>query len=148
MDFVNLGFRGNGRGEPELAAAVSEIDACCYVIDFWANVPADQYGARLPGFVGAIRESHPKTPIVVVTPFFYAQDAVDDSVHARQRKDAKAFVKKRQRQGDENIHLLDGSKLISREETYAQVDGVHPNTLGFYLIAKGFTPRLKRILAL
>lgn len=148
LDFVNLGFSGNGWGEPELAAIVSQIPACCYVIDFWANVPGDQYGARLPGFVGPIRENHPETPVVVVSPFFYAQDANDGSNHDRQRKDAEEFVKEQQKQGDRNIHLLDGWKLISRDETYGEVDGVHPNSLGFYLIAKGFTPFLKRVLGL
>ena len=148
LDFVNLGFSGNGWGEPELAAAVSEIDACCYVIDFWGNVPADQYGARLPGFVGPIRENHPQTPVVVVSPFFYAQDANNGANHAQQRKDAEAFVKEHQKQGDKNVYYLDGWKLISREETYGEVDGCHPNSLGFYLMAKGFTPFLKRVLDL
>jgi len=148
LDFVNLGFSGNGFGEPELATAVSEIDACCYVIDFWANVKAEEYGARLPGFVGPIRENHPKTPVVIVTPFFFAQDANGGESHARQRADAEEFVRQHQKQGDKNIYLLDGWKLMSREETFGQVDGVHPNSLGFYLMAKGFTPFLKRALGL
>ena len=148
LDFVNLGFSGSGWGEPELAAIVSEIDACCYVIDFWANVPADKYGARLPGFVGPIRENHPETPVVVVSPFFYAQDANDGANHARQRKDAEAFVKEHQKQGDKRIYFADGLKLISRDQTFGEVDGAHPNSLGFYFMAKGFTPFLKRVLAL
>ncbi len=148
LDFVNLGFSGNGWGDPELAAIVSEIPACCYVIDFWANVAADQYGARLPGFVGPIRENHPETPVVVVSPFFFAQDANNGAAHAQQRKDAEEFVKEHQKQGDRNIYLLDGYKLISREDTYGLVDGVHANSLGFYLMAKGFTPFLKRVLDL
>ena len=148
LDFVNLGFSGNGWGEPELAAIVSEIDACCYVIDFWGNVPADQYGARLPGFVGPIRENHPETPIVVTSPLFYAQDANDGSNHDRQRKDAEAFVKDHQNQGDKRIYFADGHKMISREQTFGTVDGAHPTSLGFYFIAKGLTPVLKRVLDL
>ena len=147
-DFVNLGFSGNGLAEAELATAVSEIDACCYVIDFWANVGAEEYGKRLPGFVGPIRENHPETPIIVVSPFFFARDAIDDSHHARQRKDSEAFVKDQQKHGDGNIHFMDGLKMISREEAYGLVDGVHGNSLGFYFIAKGLTPVLKKVLGL
>ncbi len=147
-DFVNLGFSGNGLGEPELATAISEIDACCYVIDFWANVGAEAYGERLPGFVGPIRENHPRTPIIVVSPFFYARDAIDDSHHARQRKDSAAFVKEQQEQGDRNIHWVDGHAMISREQTFGLVDGVHGNSLGFYFMAKGLAPVLERVLGL
>ena len=37
IDFVNLGFSGNGKGEPEVAEAVSQIDASCFVLDFAQN---------------------------------------------------------------------------------------------------------------
>lgn len=146
-DFVNLGFSGNGFGEPELAAVVSEIDASCFVMDFWANVGAAEYGERLPGFVGPIRENHPDTPIIVISPFFFARDTVDPTLHDTQRRDAEAFVKEQQKQGDKHIYLFDGHKMISREETFGLVDGVHGNSLGFYLMAKGFAPFLKRVLA-
>ena len=39
VDFVNLGFSGNGLGEPELARAVAGIDAACFVMDFAQNNP-------------------------------------------------------------------------------------------------------------
>jgi lysophospholipase L1-like esterase len=147
-DFVNLGFSGNGFGEPELAAAISEIDASCVVVDFWANVDAAGYGEKLPGFVGPIRENHPETPIIVIAPFYFTRDTIDPIQHATQRKDAEAFVKQHQKQGDKHIHLFDGYKMISKEETFGLVDGVHPNSLGFYLMAKGLTTFLKRVLGL
>lgn len=147
-DFVNLGFSGNGFGEPELAAAVSEIDASCFVVDFWANVQAAQYGERLPGFVGPIRENHPHTPVVVISPFHFTCYSVDPTTRDIQRKDAEAFVKQQQRHGDKHIYFFDGYKMISKEETFGLVDGVHANSLGFYLMAKGLTPFLKRVLGL
>jgi len=147
-DFVNLGFSGNGLGEPEVAAAVSEIDASCFVMDFWANVGAVEYGQRLPGFIGPIRENHPETPIIAIAPFYYAHDTVDPTHHNTQRKDAEAFVKQQRKEGDKRIYFFDGLKMISKEETYGLVDGVHPNSLGFYFMAKGLTPFLKRVLGL
>lgn len=38
IDHVNLGFSGNGRGEPELARAIGEIRCSCIVVDHWANI--------------------------------------------------------------------------------------------------------------
>ena len=64
-DFVNLGFSGNGLGEPELARAVAGIDASCFVLDFAQNNPtieslAQNYAPflrdhprRPPGYAGA-----------------------------------------------------------------------------------------------
>src|SRR5438477_2344722 len=37
VDFINLGFSGNGLGEAAVADAVSEIDAACFVLDYWGN---------------------------------------------------------------------------------------------------------------
>jgi len=44
-DFVNLGFSGNGLGEPALAEAIGELDPSCIVLDFWANPSAEHYAA-------------------------------------------------------------------------------------------------------
>ena len=37
IDFVNLGFSGAGKGEPEVARMVAEIDASAFVLDFAQN---------------------------------------------------------------------------------------------------------------
>src|SRR5437660_1058190 len=37
LDFVNLGFSGNGKGEPAVADMVAEIDASAFVVDFSQN---------------------------------------------------------------------------------------------------------------
>jgi hypothetical protein len=39
LDFVNLGFSGNGKGEPELARTVASINAAYFVLDFAQNNP-------------------------------------------------------------------------------------------------------------
>ena len=147
VDFVNLGFSGNGMGEPELAQAVSEIPASCIVLDHWGNI-LDGYGPNLPGFCSTIREKQPSTPIVVATPFFYCTDHIDPTLHNKIREDAHKFVRNSRRKGDSNMHFLDGLNLLGPDETFGLVDGVHPISLGFYLIAKGFVPILKKVLSL
>ena len=47
-DFVNLGFSGNGLGEPALAEAIRELDASCIVLDFWANPSAASLSLTAP----------------------------------------------------------------------------------------------------
>jgi hypothetical protein len=147
VDFVNLGFSGNGHGEPELARAINEIDCSCIVVDHWANM-GHNYGENLPVFVGELRKAHKDVPIIIVGPFYFCRDDLDDSLHVEQRKAGEDFVKKMTREGDRNIHFFDGRKMISRETSFGLVDGVHCNSLGFYLAANGLAPVLKRVLSL
>ena len=66
LDFVNLGFSGNGIGEPELARAVASINASCFVLDFAQNNPTvDSLAQAYAPFLEVIRSAHPETPILV-----------------------------------------------------------------------------------
>src|SRR5205807_3957902 len=71
VDYVNLGFSGNGRGEPELAAAVAQIDAACYVLDFAQNngTVASLRQVYAP-FIETLRRTHAETPVLSITPIF------------------------------------------------------------------------------
>ncbi|MDD3926659.1 MAG: SGNH/GDSL hydrolase family protein [bacterium] len=145
VDFINLGFSGNGMGELEIARAVNEIDASCIVLDYWANI-AQGWKENLPLFTAELRCVHKAVPIVVVSPFYFCSESRGDTLHIEQRKASTAFVKAMKRQGDDNIHLFDGLKGISADNAFGLVDGVHCNSLGFYFTAKAMTPFLKRIL--
>lgn len=75
-DFVNLGFSGNGLGEPELARAVADIDASCYVLDFAQNNPTvESLAQAYAPFIETIRGKHAETPILVITPIYAAHES-------------------------------------------------------------------------
>ena len=75
LDFVNLGFSGNGRGEPALADAVAAIDAAAYILDFAQNnETAESLQAVYAPFLETIRRKHPETPIVCITPIYAARE--------------------------------------------------------------------------
>lgn len=151
LDFVNLGFSGNGLGEPEVARALAEIDAACFVLDYWANPSAEVYRETLPGFVEALRTKHPKTPILLTGPYYFSAEAVSPETKARQdekRRTARAFVEARRKAGDPFIAYVDGFEMLSPEHADGLVDGVHANSIGFYFCAKGLEPHLRKALGL
>lgn len=151
VDFVNLGFSGCGLGEPALAAAIAEIDAAAYVLDYWANPTAEVYRNTLPGFVDLLRRKHPRTPILVVGPFWFPQEAISEETRTRQeskRRFAREFVEARKREGDAAMFWVDGLEMLSRRQASGLVDGVHPNSLGFEFCARGLEPHLRRVLGL
>jgi len=148
VDFINLGFSGNGMGEPALADVVSEIDAACFVLDYWGNPTPQVYKESLPNFVSTLRRKYPKTPILVTSPYYIATKPENQSEHAFEDKRTitREFVENQRRTGDKWISYVDGLKMLSREHAYGLVDGAHCNSLGFYFCAKGLEPQLRKAL--
>lgn len=150
-DFINLGFSGNGIGEPEVARAVAEIDASCFVLDYWANPTPEVFRQTLPGFVDILRAKHPSTPIIVTGPYFNPSenlDGVRGEGQVEKRKIAPAFVAERRAAGDANIHYVDGFEMLSPDQADGLADGRHANGMGFFLCARGLEPHLRKALGL
>jgi hypothetical protein len=148
-DFVNLGFSGNGLGEPALAEAICELDPSCIVLDFWGNPSPEQYAAALPVFVDTLRKKWPRLPILVTSPFYFPAEASGGEVARTQsakRRTTSQFVQERRRQGDRAIVFVDGLKMLGPDQVEGLVDGVHCNSLGFYFNAQGLEPFLRRAL--
>jgi hypothetical protein len=151
VDFVNLGLSGNGFGEPALAEATAEIDAACFVVDYWANPTTAVYRETLPRFVEVLRAKHPLTPILVTGPYYNPSEDQPGDAGARQlekRVVAREFVAARRRAGDERIFHVDGLEMLSKAQADGLVDGRHANSLGFYFCAQGLEPHLRRALGL
>jgi len=148
-DFVNLGFSGNGLGEPALAEAIGKLDASAIVLDFWGNPSAEQYAAALPLFVDVLRQRMPRVPILVTGPFYFPAEELGGEVARAQtakRRTAREFVLQRRKAGDRRIMFVDGLKMLNQNQTSGLVDGVHCNSLGFYFNAQGLEPLLRKAL--
>jgi hypothetical protein len=151
-EFLNLGFSGNGKGEPELAHIVAEIpDPACLVLDYEANcVSTELLQTTLPKFIRIYRDIHPRTPILVISCITYAKERYSQSLtlekEARKQLQRQTVEQLREK-GDANIYFFDGSTLLGDNAHECTVDGVHPTDLGFLRMAEGLTPFLKNILA-
>jgi lysophospholipase L1-like esterase len=150
LDHVNLGFSGNGRGEPEMARAVAEIDASCYVMDLAQNNPTlESLEEVYAPFVETIRGKHPETPIVLITPIYAAReswgpDARLDGMRAHIRQ----VGARRIAAGDKRLQIVEGTDLLGPADGGGLVDGTHPNDLGFQWMAERLAARLRKILSL
>ncbi len=150
VDYVNLGFFGNGRGEPELAAAVAAIDASAYVLDFAQNNPTvESLREVYAPFLETIRDKHPDTPVLVVTPIYASHESwAPDARLDRMRELIRGAAARRIGAGDRNLQIVEGTDLIGPWGGAGLVDGTHPNHLGFQWMAEGLAARLARILGL
>nr|WP_261306432.1 SGNH/GDSL hydrolase family protein [Paenibacillus andongensis] len=150
-EFLNLGFSGNGKGEPELAYILSAIpDPACLILDYEANcVSTEMLQTTLPKFISIYRDKHPLTPILIISRITYAKDKFQDQM-AQDRAERKQFqlqtVEREREMGDANIYFYDGSNLLGEDAHECTVDGVHPTDLGFLRMANGLAPVLQKIL--
>ena len=148
--FVNLGFSGNGRGEPALAHLINQISGLTFIIlDYEANASKTIVNTINP-FVDILREKHPDTPILIMSKIRYASAAVGspaDKSLMHNRDFQRNLVEKRNKAGDKNIFFLDGSTVLGEDYDECTVDGVHPTDLGSIRIADALTEAINLILA-
>lgn len=150
-EFINLGFSGSGKGEPEVAETIAQIERpALYVLDYEANcVSTEKLRETMPEFIRILRAAHPKTPILVVTKIRYARETYDEAALAgRLERFAfqKSLVAKLRRSGDRKVFFQDGSGFLGKDFDECAVDGVHPTDLGFLRIADGMEPAVRRAL--
>ena len=149
LDFapINFGFSGSARGEEYVARFLAELEMSVFVMDYDHNAPDAAYLQKThEPFFRIIREKNPDLPVVFV------------SLPNRPDSDPECMARKQiilntyhnaLAAGDTKVWFADGSKMwgkTSRQREFCTVDGLHPNDMGFYGMAKGLYPILKEIL--
>jgi lysophospholipase L1-like esterase len=153
LDLVNLAYAGAARGElasaEELAALPADLISVSHGTNCWTRTPHDAalFAAGLASFLAIVREGHPATPVVAVSPLQRA-----DAEHTPNRLGAtladlrRAFeeaVHQRRRAGDTRLELAEGWPLLPAERF---ADGIHPDDEGHARLAAALGPVLRRAL--
>jgi len=146
LDHVNLGFSGNGKGEPVMAGLTAEIDAALFVLDFSQNNPdIESLNTVYEPFLATVRKKHPKTPILAITPIASANN---NPKFEQFRRFIREVISRNIANGDNLLTLVEGYDLLGPGQLDGLVDGVHPNDLGFQWMADRLAPIVARTLAL
>ena len=154
LDVVNLGFAAAGRGEivsaEHIAALPADIISIAYGASCWSRVPhsVGMVAEGFRGFLDVIRQGHPLTPIVVVSPFV-RPDAEKEpnrlgATLANIRNAIESVTRDRMASGDPTLSLVAGKSTISEEHLG---DGIHPGDEGHKrtasAVAKALTTAMK-----
>lgn len=145
---INLGFSGSAHCEAELAGLFAELDPAVFVLDPLPNMNAEEVARRMPGFIATLRQSHPKTPIVLIENTEMGDAPVVPSRrggYARSNAELRKIFEQRVKAGDRRIFYVRGEKLLG-DDGQGTVDRVHPTDLGFMRMADEIGPVLKRAL--
>ena len=148
VDHINLGFSGSAKGEEVMAEYIASLPMSAFVLDYDHNAPSVEHLEKThERFYKIIREKNPTLPIVLASApdFWKPSKAGQRSKELRRAVVLQTYIKNHRE--DKNLYFVDGASFYqSTDSDYCSVDGCHPNDCGFYYMAKGFLPTLKKIL--
>ena len=142
---INLGFRGNGTMDLELAPLFVELDPAVYVFDCLPNMTGPLVIERVEPFVKAIRVGRPDTPIVLAEDrtypdgFLYAARRERNQLN---REALRAAFERLQKSGVKRLYYLTAENILG-DDGEATVDASHPTDLGHTRQADAFEAILR-----
>jgi GDSL-like Lipase/Acylhydrolase family len=170
VDVINLALGGNALLDPFVARTIRDSPADLISLKIGMNiVNLDALRRRtffpaVHGFLDTIRDGHPSTPLVVISPTHCpiveelpgptTADFTDTGVSFRStgdpasiangaltlyeiRSTLDAIVKQRE-EVDSNLYYLDGQKLFGAADAGDLPDGLHPNAMGYRRMGERF----------
>lgn len=133
-DYINLGFSGNGKGEPAMAKYLATIPCRFFVCDYDYNAYGPQHlrETHRPLYE-TFRAAQPDTPILFMT----KPDFEFDPLAAERREVIRETYDFARANGDKHVYFLDGETLFGTEDRmHCTMDRCHPTDFGFYRMAK------------
>lgn len=132
-EYLNLGFSGSAQGEDAVIDYIAQLDMSVFVFDYDHNAPDPEYlQATHERAYKRIRAKNPQLPIIIVSrPDFYQNDAC-----IKRRNTVYSTYINAVNAGDA-VRYIDGGSLFGGPfRDSCTVDSVHPNDLGFMLMAQ------------
>ena len=140
-DFVNLGFSGNAKGEPEIAEYIATMDMSAFVFDYDYNAPTVEHlAATHEKFFKIIREKQPDLPIIIMS-----RPKISNDLDTAQRFSVimNTFMNAK-KSGDNKVWLINGANIF--DGVYRDCcthENCHPNDLGYMKMAEAVSAILK-----
>ena len=98
------------------------------------------------GFVHIVREKHPDTPLVVISPIFSPPRETTpnaaESTLTQMRVEVVEAVDAMQDRGDTNLHYVNGLDLFGPDLAHLLPDDLHPNAEGYKVMGQNFVDRV------
>ena len=149
-EVINLGFSGNGRGEPEIAAMLADIkNPSLYMLDYCWNTQIKEFAVTLPNVIDIIRAKHPTTPILLVAPT-PGVEIYEEFQNPSPRLSTQTLImleetQKRNKNGDANVFFFNGfTESVGEDFWEGMVDGCHMTDLGFLRFSEAILPHIQK----
>ena len=148
LHLTSLGYGGDCHLDPMVGRMIRDLPADYIGLKLGINmmvaasVSDRLFRALAIGLIRTIRDGHPDTPLVVVSPICHppsetTENAVGMTLE-RIRERLAAACDALRGQGDGNLHYVDGLSLMGPGDVHLYIDGIHPSAEGYRLLAKAW----------
>jgi len=148
LNLTCLGYGGQCHLDIGVARMIRSLPASyisiCAGINIYgaASLGPRAFRTTLTGFVQIVREGHPVTPIVLVSPIWGVQRETEVNpvgfTLASMRDEVQAVVELLRSRGDRQTHYVDGQTLFGESSAHLLPDDLHPNGEGYRVLAANF----------
>ena len=152
FNLTNFGFGGQCHLDALVARNIRDRDvdfiSLCLGINIHGvgSLSARTFRPSTIGFIEIIRERHPLTPLVVMSPIICPDrettpNAVGLTV-VKMRDELEEACGTLRARGDGNIHYVSGPDVFGEEDLAYLPDGLHPSADGYELLGRRFVDRV------
>ncbi|MEM7134820.1 MAG: SGNH/GDSL hydrolase family protein [Chloroflexota bacterium] len=146
LNLTCLGFGGQCHLDAMIARQIRDMAAdmisLCVGINIYGNGSLNprSFSPAILGFVQIVRESHPSTPIVLMSPIFSPER--EETINSagftlvQMREDVQASVETLKSMGDENIHYVHGLDILGADLAHLLPDSLHPDAEGYRIMGE------------
>lgn len=143
IDFVNFGFSGECKMQPQFLEFLKTCECDAFLFDAFSNPNAKEIGERLIPFVEGLVKAHPGKPLIFLqSPILETQNTTQkERFNTRielSRKMMKELSKKYK-----DVYYLEVEGAVGKD---GFVDGSHPTDLGFHRFVAAYQPKIAKIL--
>lgn len=151
LNFTSLGYGGQCHLDPLMGRMIRDLPADYISVCLGINVNGQSsltvrtFGPAVIGLLQTLRDGHPHTPILVISPIFSLnRETVPNNAGlslVMMRQIIAESVKKLQAAGARNLQYLDGLNLFGSTFDRFMPDHLHPNPEGYRRLAQRFIAR-------
>lgn len=148
---TNLGFSGECVFDPIIGRQISHMEADVITLKLGVNTYPGKSTERMfkptvIGLIDTIRDRHPLTPIVIISPFYSAAKEVEIGPTGLSlvimRRYLEEIVAMYKDIGDQHIYYVNGLDIFGEKYRDYLPDGLHPNAQAQTTIADNFLEKV------
>ena len=152
-NLMNLGFSGNCHMDIPVALTMRDLPADYLSMCVGINISGGSLSQRtfrqsITGFGLIIREKHPETPFVIMSPIISPPREKDDAKPwslPKMREEVFEAVQELKAYGDKNVFYVDGLEIMGQEQAHLLPDECHPYAEGDKVMGRRFLEKVARV---
>jgi len=149
LHLTSLGYGGDCHMDPVVGRMIADLPADFIGLKLGINMMGAlsasyrSFRAMAIGLIETIRDGHPDTPLAVVSPICHPPNETTENAAGmtlqRMREWLAEACELLRRQGDTNLHYVDGLRVMGPDDVQLYIDGIHPSAEGYRFLAAGWS---------